>query len=49
MSKQERAASYYREGRSLRSIAGTFHVSHIAIRNWLLAQGVRLRPQGRRS
>jgi uncharacterized protein YjcR len=47
MSKQERAAQYYMKGMTLKAIANRFHVSHVCIRNWLLKQGVTMRPKGR--
>lgn len=47
MSKQERAAKLYEEGMSLKAIGNRFHKSHVCIRNWCLAQGVKMRSRGR--
>ena len=48
MTKYERAAELYASGKSLRKIANRFHVSHIAVRKWLLNRGVEMRAVGRR-
>ena len=49
-SPQERAKNYYEDkGMSLVKIGEMLSVSHCTVRNWLLNQGVKMRPRGRRS
>ena len=48
-SPQERAKNYYEDkGMSLIKIGEMLSVSHCTVRNWLLNQGVKMRPRGRR-
>lgn len=43
-----RAVKLYAEGKSLRAVARTLKVGHYAVREWLLDEGVELRPVGAR-
>lgn len=46
--KMIRAKDLYQQGMTLKAIGRMYHKSHVAIRNWLIAQGVEMRPRGRR-